>query len=160
MNDSEILAAFHARRSHYDAYLEANDIAVCTCPGCGFPSLEERNMLAICDVCQWEDDGQDDEAEGIPGALHVSGVTIPTPNGGLSLRENRINIGRVLEINAGMIDGQTDLDVARVLRTIAFYRHRRKEVDTKITGDEHPQDHIWMERLEIKKDLQMALVVT
>ncbi len=42
MNDSEILAAFHARRSHYDAYLGANDIAAYTCPGCGFPSLAER----------------------------------------------------------------------------------------------------------------------
>ncbi len=70
-----------------------------------------------------------------------------------------MNIGRILDINAGLIDGHTDLDVARVLRTIVFYRQRRQEVVTKITGDEHPQDHIWMELLEIKKDLQMALVV-
>lgn len=32
-----------------------------TCPCCGYPTLEERNSYEICELCNWEDDGQDDE---------------------------------------------------------------------------------------------------
>ena len=31
-----------------------------TCPCCGYPTLRERGMDEICDLCRWEDDGQDD----------------------------------------------------------------------------------------------------
>lgn len=29
-------------------------------PCCGYPTLEERRVWEICELCNWEDDGQDD----------------------------------------------------------------------------------------------------
>jgi hypothetical protein len=110
MENAEILAAFCARRTHYDIYLQANDIQLYTCPGCGFPTLKERGSFDICDICSWEDDGQDDNADSILAELLVTGIKIST----LSLTENRINIGRILETNAELIDGEIDFDSARV----------------------------------------------
>jgi len=31
------------------------------CPCCGYKTLNERGGYDICAVCDWEDDGQDDE---------------------------------------------------------------------------------------------------
>lgn len=159
MNNAEILAALRARRAHYDIYLQANDIHLYTCPGCGFPTLTERGSFDICDICSWEDDGQDDNADSILCELLTTGIKISGPNGNLSLTENRINIGRILETNAELINGEIDFNSARVLRTIAFYQQRKEQIGDRMTGDEHPHDHIWMEWKEVKKDLQMALVV-
>lgn len=159
MNDTGILTAFNTRRTHYDSYLQANDIPMHTCPGCGFPSLAERGGFAICDICSWEDDGQDDNADSILDQLSTEGIKISSPNGNLSLTENRINIGRILETNSELLNGEVDFDSARVLKTIAFYQQRRKEIEDRISGDESPQDHIWMEWKEVKKDLQIALIV-
>ncbi|MEE3953448.1 CPCC family cysteine-rich protein [Peribacillus frigoritolerans] len=52
------------------------------CPCCGFPTLEERGIYDICELCNWEDDGQDD-----PYANQVWGG----PNGDYSLTEARRN---------------------------------------------------------------------
>jgi hypothetical protein len=52
------------------------------CPCCGYRTLEERGTSEICEVCYWEDDGQDDEdAEIVRGG----------PNGALSLAQARAN---------------------------------------------------------------------
>jgi len=52
------------------------------CPCCDFPTLSERACFEICQVCWWEDDGQDVESADV-----VSGG----PNGSLSLSEARSN---------------------------------------------------------------------
>jgi hypothetical protein len=52
------------------------------CPCCGFLTLPERGAYDICQVCFWEDDGQDDhDADDVRGG----------PNGTLSLTEARSN---------------------------------------------------------------------
>ncbi|PSL25345.1 CPCC family cysteine-rich protein [Chitinophaga ginsengisoli] len=158
MNDAEILAAFYVRRAHYDTYLEANNIHLYTCPGCGFPSLTDRREFSICIICFWEDDGQDDNADSILNGL-FEGISLSGPNGNLTLTENRINIGYILETNAEQINGEIDPDPARVLKTIEFYQQRRGEIEDRMTGHEDPYDHIWIEWKEVRKDLQMALVV-
>ena len=53
-----------------------------SCPCCGYATLSERAEFLICQVCFWEDDGQDDE-----DASDVRGG----PNGGLSLDDARRN---------------------------------------------------------------------
>lgn len=159
MNETEILTDFHNRRTHYDTYLQANDIDLYTCPGCGFPSLSSRGEFSICMICSWEDDGQDDHANSVLATLLVDGVVIAGPNGPLSLKENRINIGRMLESNIDLIDGEVDFDTARVLQTIEYYQQRRRDIEGRMTGDERLQDHIWMEWEEVSKDLLVALVV-
>lgn len=52
------------------------------CPCCGCKTLSERTMFEICEVCFWEDDGQDDnDLDEYRGG----------PNGLLSLRQARAN---------------------------------------------------------------------
>lgn len=57
------------------------------CPCCGYPTLTERGMYEICELCNWEDDGQDD-----PNAEEVWGG----PNGDYSLSQARDNFKRYL----------------------------------------------------------------
>ena len=52
------------------------------CPCCGFLTLTERGLDEICAVCNWQDDGQDDEdADKVRGG----------PNKLLSLTQARAN---------------------------------------------------------------------
>ena len=52
------------------------------CPCCGFKTLSMRGGFEICDVCFWEDDGQDE---------HDADVIRGGPNGPLSLVAARRN---------------------------------------------------------------------
>lgn len=52
------------------------------CPCCGYRTLDAPAALALCAVCWWEDDGQEDE-----DAAEVRG----TVNGALSLNEARMH---------------------------------------------------------------------
>jgi hypothetical protein len=77
----------HARRlawfGQYTTRLEGQPAGLpLRCPCCGCKSLGERGGFEICDVCLWEDDGQDD---------HDAGVVRGGPNGTLSLSQARAN---------------------------------------------------------------------
>jgi len=50
------------------------------CPCCGYRTLESPGAMALCPVCWWEDDGQEDPDE---DDVHN------TVNGSLSLTEAR-----------------------------------------------------------------------
>ncbi len=50
------------------------------CPCCGYLTLGERGGFEICDVCFWEDDGQDD---------HDADIVRGGPNGRHSLNDAR-----------------------------------------------------------------------
>jgi len=53
-----------------------------SCPCCGYPTLAGRGTDEICELCWWEDDGQDDDqADEVWGG----------PNGGYSLNDAREN---------------------------------------------------------------------
>lgn len=52
------------------------------CPCCGYRTLETAGALALCPVCWWEDDGQEEE--------DAAEVRL-TVNGQLSLNEARTN---------------------------------------------------------------------
>ena len=52
------------------------------CPCCGYLTLYERGVSDMCEVCFWEDDGQDDaDADVVRGG----------PNGTISLTTAREN---------------------------------------------------------------------
>jgi hypothetical protein len=52
------------------------------CPCCGFLTLSRRGAFEICEVCFWQDDGQDDmDADSVRGG----------PNAELSLTDARMN---------------------------------------------------------------------
>lgn len=59
-DEKDLLHQFQERREVFDKFLKENNIAMFTCPGCGYPTLGERAGYEICSVCNWEDDGQDD----------------------------------------------------------------------------------------------------
>jgi hypothetical protein len=55
------------------------------CPCCGYPTLSEAAAYEICELCNWEDDGQgDEEADEVWGG----------PNSDYSLAEARANFKR------------------------------------------------------------------
>ncbi|MCY8937862.1 CPCC family cysteine-rich protein [Peribacillus frigoritolerans] len=71
------------------------------CPCCGFPTLDERGGYDICELCNWEDDGQDDlYADEVWGG----------PNGDYSLSEARRNFNKHLIMYRDKINilSQTD----------------------------------------------------
>jgi hypothetical protein len=46
-----------------------------TCPCCGYPTLKRKARHDICELCNWEDDGEDDLGEGgstVPGGANGS----------------------------------------------------------------------------------------
>lgn len=52
------------------------------CPCCNCKTLGERSGYEICEVCGWEDDGQDDD---------IADEVLGGPNGALSLTQARAN---------------------------------------------------------------------
>ncbi|KPN63965.1 Cysteine-rich CPCC [Aliiroseovarius crassostreae] len=68
------------------------------CPCCQLPTLEERATYEICQVCWWEDDGQDEAT-----ADQVTGG----PNGRHSLTRARENFG----LHMHMYDPEAAIDV-------------------------------------------------
>ncbi|GAA0803119.1 CPCC family cysteine-rich protein [Spirilliplanes yamanashiensis] len=77
------------------------------CPVCGFLTLGERGGFEICDVCFWEDDGQDD-----PDA----DVVLAGPNRGLSLtqaRRNHLEYGACDERSRAFVRPPTDDEIPK-----------------------------------------------
>ena len=88
---------FAERRHWFEEYLQRIDQCKVatphlgvrhTCPCCGYPTLGERAHYEICDLCSWEDDGQDN-----PEADEVWGG----PNYHLSLSQARQNFELYLD---------------------------------------------------------------
>lgn len=94
MRDDEKPSAeeLERRRQWFDGYvreLDQNSVVRAAepgkrwaCPCCRFLTLDERGGFDICEVCFWEDDGQDD---------HDAVVVRGGPNGALSLEQARKN---------------------------------------------------------------------
>ncbi len=82
---------FEQRRKWFDGYFQVFENGISkpsrsktryTCPCCGYPTLFQRGGFEVCELCDWEDDGQDD-----PHANEVWGG----PNGSYSLAAARLN---------------------------------------------------------------------
>ena len=78
------LLQIRRRRNFFDesGVLPVKGQVRCACPCCGYPTLRGRGGYEICELCWWEDDGQDDEnADEVPGG----------PNAEYSLNHAREN---------------------------------------------------------------------
>lgn len=73
--------AFAARRSFFERHKKHRNRYI-TCPACGYPTLLERDSYEMCQLCHWEDEGQDDPNADDP----IDGL-----NGRVSLAQARIN---------------------------------------------------------------------
>jgi uncharacterized Zn finger protein (UPF0148 family) len=147
-DNKKILAAFYNKRKLFDTYIKENGLQIFTCPGCGYPTLNERGGYEICSICNWEDDGQDDrDADKILGG----------PNKNISLTENRITIGRILSENANSLKTTINLDPSYLLSVFKDYENKKEEIESRMTGNETPGHPIWREWERAKKELLSAL---
>jgi hypothetical protein len=99
------LAAFFERRHAFERCLADADVkmhlsahvsqggsaAFATCPCCGYPTLRERGHFEICEICHWEDDGQDDPDFAPRPDVSSPDVITGGPNSYYSLTEARLN---------------------------------------------------------------------
>lgn len=156
--DKEILNDFFVKRNIFKSYLIGNDLHLSTCPGCGYPTILERGNFEICSVCNWEDDGYDDNSKSIFDTFFVDN-NIGGPNGSLTLIQNRLNIGKTLQEYAKSVKGHINLDTSTVLKTIQLFNKKREEIEDRMTEEETSEHLIWTEWRQVDKDLQFALVI-
>lgn len=135
-SDSVILSDFTVRRETFDWFIKEKNLELFSCPGCGFPTLSGRGDYEICDVCNWEDDGQDDKT-----AIEVWGGS----NKGLSLIENRIKISRVLNAIADSVDGQIIKNPEIVMELLESHSKRMNSMSEMKLMHANRQDPIWRE---------------
>ncbi|WP_276483359.1 CPCC family cysteine-rich protein [Paraflavitalea pollutisoli] len=111
--DQAILQEFYARKERFDQYLQARQVHLVTCPGCGYPTLTQRKGYEICLVCNWEDDGQDEaQADEVWGG----------PNGNMSLTENRLGIGALLQAKAAEQGAAILTEPGQVLPILEYHQ--------------------------------------
>jgi hypothetical protein len=144
-----ILADFYVRRKLFDSYLFENNIALYTCPGCGYPTLTERGGYEICTVCNWEDDNQDDkQADEIWGG----------PNSTLSLTENRLNIGQHLKQITTNVGERLNTDVPQVLSILSQHDNSIRDLLASAPGDADINHPIFKQYEQEGPDLLKQLV--
>ncbi len=144
-DDHIILTDFTKRRKLFDKFIQENNLKLYTCPGCGFPTLEARGTYAVCDVCNWEDDQQDDEnADEIWGG----------PNHDLSLTQNRLTIGQTLKQLADNLSAEINTNPDEVISILTNHSKRMKIMNDKISPATDISDPLWNEwRKESQKVL-------
>ncbi len=147
-NQIKNLESFLIRRKKFDRYLLENKIDLFTCPGCGFPTLSERGVYEICEVCNWEDDNQDD-----PNADEVWGG----PNYELSLTENRLLTEKEL-YNAS--EGRYDVNKenpGNVINTIYSPQESATEILNQIPDDANLDYSLFVKYRQMNRQLLYRL---
>lgn len=148
-DDNAILADFATRRKSFDRFIKENNLKLFTCPGCGFPTLDERGGYDICDVCNWEDDNQDDEnADDILGG----------PNSNLSLTQNRLDIGKTLKLLADSLQGKVNDNPNEVISILTNHDKRMKLMSDKIPETADISDPLWTEYKQASKKVLNDLI--
>ncbi|MBF7074603.1 hypothetical protein ISG33_14450 [Glaciecola sp. MH2013] len=115
-----------------------------TCPCCGYPTLEARGNYDICELCDWEDDGQDDED---------SSKVLGGPNGGYSLDEARKNFNkyRIMyspDNNTTITGGDSEERVKLKIELASVFDRMISENNTS---------ELWKQALKIEKALDQEL---
>lgn len=148
-DDNSILDDFASRRKTFDKFIKDNSLKLFTCPGCGFPTLDERGGYDICDVCNWEDDNQDDEnADDILGG----------PNSNLSLTQNRLDIGKALKQLADSLQGNVNDNPNEVISILTNHDKRMKVMSDKIPETADISDPLWTEYKQVSKKVLIDLI--
>ncbi len=120
LNNQEVIIVleFTERRNVFDKHIKENKIKLATCPSCGYPTLLERAGYEICEICNWEDDGQDDKnADEILGG----------PNKNLSLTTSRLIIGKKLLDLLEKLSGTLNLDQDYVFNYLSKSHKNQQE---------------------------------
>jgi hypothetical protein len=129
------------RREWFDAYFTRINAGIqkatkigarYNCPCCGYPTLDERGGYQICQLCYWEDDGQDD-----PHADEIWGG----PNKGYSLTRARENFKRywiMYEPDQDSRIGGSDSELELTAK-----KDMVRAFDTLIHARDEEQDRLW-----------------
>lgn len=144
-----LLRLFQKRREIFDQFIKQNELELTTCPGCGFPSFTKDWFHDICQVCNWQHDGQDD-----PHADEIWGG----PNYELSLTENRLNIGRTLNRIAKKVGGSIMENPTEVLEVFSNHQTRMNSFDDEKMMDALRDDPIWKEWKAASKEVLTNLI--
>lgn len=146
--DNNLLAEFNTRRAIVGRYIRQHKIQLFTCPSCGFPTMRQQGVFEVCAVCDWEDDGQDDDdTDDIIGG----------PNGKLSLTEYRVASGYMLRTLCHQYNGSIVEDPAQIMTIIkdheikmdAFHEEHSLNVE-----DDHPVWEAWrIEKMKLRMEL-------
>lgn len=116
-----------------------------TCPCCGYPTLEARGNYDICELCNWEDDGQDDED---------SSKVLGGPNGDYSLDEARQNFqkyGIMYSPDNNTTTAGGDSEETKNLKTELASIFDRMATENKIS-------ELWQQALKLEKALDQELI--
>jgi hypothetical protein len=149
--EQQIINSFQNRRAIFDAKLRSSgrEKETYTCPSCGYPTLPERGQYDICEICDWEDDGQDDnEANEVYGG----------PNGELSLTESRLLIGRQLSELAASLGGSIVTDLGKFDLILQHHRARMQKLNDKMSSDTGINDKSRQEWSKARKMIRRDLI--
>jgi uncharacterized Zn finger protein (UPF0148 family) len=146
--DNNILTEFTTRRALIGQYIRQFKLHLFTCPSCGFPTLHHQGIFEVCAVCDWEDDGQDnDDADEVLGG----------PNGKLSLTEYRVATGYSLRASAHECKGSLVTDPMEILDIIKHHEARMdnfREENSMNVEEDHPVWESWKkEKTKLRDDL-------
>jgi uncharacterized Zn finger protein (UPF0148 family) len=142
VDDIKFIETYRTRRTNFNNFINANNLQIFTCPGCGYPTLEERGGYEICQVCNWEDNGQDDKDEN---------EKLGGPNR-ISLTENRILIGKALE------QAEIKTDPIEIIQILKMHNVKMEAISNSIPMDADTSHESWVEWRNAKKDLLKELV--
>lgn len=118
-----------------------------SCPCCGYPTLDERGGYEICQICWWEDDGQDDsDADIVRGG----------PNHHYSLTDARKNFKEYLVMYPPEKD--TRISGADSEKVRSLKQDLISTFDTMLETDfSDDTNNLWMEVEKIEKALRQNL---
>jgi len=131
----DVWRPFYFRRTWFEVHQENCRGHYC-CPCCGYPTLSRRDNCEMCNLCTWEDDGQDDNT-----AQEVWGG----PNGDYSLREARDNFEEHLTMFRSSEPGTSE----RINFDLRIQDAKRKLTASYdrliIEREENKVDSVWQE---------------
>ncbi|MEQ8477834.1 CPCC family cysteine-rich protein [Fulvivirga sp.] len=146
--DKKYIQEYRDRRKMFDLYLAANNIDLNTCPGCGYPSIDERGNYEICAICNWEDDGQDDKHEN---------ENWGGPNK-ISLTKNRVNIGKTLEKYSTSLGGELNSNPEEIMSVLKSHSIRMERIASSIPMDADTSHQSWKDWQNAENELLKELI--
>ena len=156
--DKNLLSTFWEIREIFDKFISENKLKIFTCPGCGYPTNSTKADYDICIICDWEDDGYDDNSKSIfDDFLDANKISGPNK---ISLTENRITISRTLFELAEKVNGQIIDNPKQILDILKSKREQLKKIYKSIpmTAD---RNHIgWKEAQNVRLELLSELIST
>lgn len=134
----DVVKDFKKRRAFFKQYLQLYHVQKYVCESCGFPVLDDKGVYDVCIICNWEDNGYNDEQAEDPNHSCTEKLT---------LTAYRIQIAKeILE------QPQTVKDFKRIIKAIYRYDRFEESYDSHQLFSLAPN-----EKDELERQLETAL---